>query len=142
MIQHPQPRTKTQRQVAAHRCAHCGRELPTGQGTEIPFIGPVGPECVRKYGSLVAAIEQANGMECYEWDQGSVRLAHHVLWDLRGAGVAVAVVDVKPGVKALEVRGLSRKPRKVVASFAEVRERFEQRLGLAAAEREETGWVA
>lgn len=119
----------------ATRCAHCQRELTSGEGRRAEFIGVLGPECVKKYAALEAVLAQANGMEAHEWDQGTINLTHYVLWKLRGIGVAVRVVDVKPGVKALEVVGLSRKPAAVVKSWREVRAEFELRLKLAAAER-------
>lgn len=135
----PQVAPRAGQKVAATRCAHCRRELPTGEGTHIEFVGVVGPECVKKYVPLAAAIAQANGMEALEWDQGTINLTHHVLWKLRRAGVAVRVVDVRPGVKTLEVVGLSRKPDAVVKSWEQIRAEFEHALKLAAAERAEGG---
>lgn len=127
------------RHVPATRCAHCRRELPTGEGTLVEFVGVLGPECVRKYGPLAAVLAQVNGLEALEWDEGTSRLAHYVTLRLRGIGVAVKVVDVRPGVKALEVKGLSRRADAVIKSWAQVRAEFENTLKLAAAEREAEG---
>ena len=136
-------RTPTTYQHApAERCAHCNRELPTGHGTHIEYVGVVGPECVRKYTALIAVLKAVDGLEANEEDQGSMRLAHHVVWSLRRAGVAVKVVDVRYGVKAVQIVGLSRPPKAVVKSYGEIRAEFEHRLKLAAAEREAQSWVA
>lgn len=123
----------------APRCAHCHRELPTGEGTDIPFVGVVGPECVKKYASLRRALETAHGMQAFEWDRGTFVLAHHVVMDLRRAGVAVEVVDVRDGVKEVRIKGLARKPKVVIESWKQIQARFEQRLRDAQAEREANG---
>lgn len=125
--------------VPAQRCACCRRELPTGAGQLAQFIGVLGPECVKKFGPLLWAIEQVNGFEALEEDEGTLKLAHHLLWNLRRAGVAVEVVDVKAGVKMLKVKGLSKKPAAAIESWEQVRAEFENRLQLAAAERDAQG---
>lgn len=134
--QHPNPTPHPFMKAAAQRCAHCRRDLPTGEGTDVPFIGVVGPECVKKYASLRRALEAAHGMQAFEWDRGTFVLAHHVVMDLRRAGVAVEVVDVRDGVKEVRIKGLARKPKVVIESWKQIREKFEQRLQLAQAERE------
>ena len=126
----------------AEKCSHCGRSLPTGYGTHLEYIGVVGPECVQKYGPLLAILKAVDGLEAHEHDQGSIRLAYHTYHDLRRAGVAVKLLNVRPGVKALQIEGLSRKPKLAVQSYGEMREAFENRLKLAAAERAEQAWVA
>ena len=127
----------------AERCVCCRHPLATGSGQIVPFIGVLGPECLKKYGAgyaaLGAALVQANGLEAYEWDAGTITLAHHVVMKLRGAGVAVKIVDVRPGVKALSIAGLSRKPASVVQTWAEMRAEFEAMLQRSAAERAQDG---
>ena len=126
----------------AEKCSHCGRSLPTGYGTRLDFVGVVGPECVQKYAALLAVLKAVDGLEAHEHDQGSINLAYHVYHDLRRVGLAVKLIDVRPGVKALQIEGLSRAPKLTIGSYAEIREAFERRLKLAAAEREAQGWVA
>jgi hypothetical protein len=128
--------------AAAEKCACCNRALPSGLGMRVEFVGVVGPECIKKFTSLIVALKAVDGQEAYEEDQGSMRLAHHVVMDLRRAGVAVKVVDVRPGVQAVQIVGLSKKAGPVVQSWEEMREAFEHRLKLAAAEREAQSWVA
>lgn len=122
--------------ATAHRCAHCKRELPTGEGLDVPGIGPVGPECVKKYASLAPVLAQVQGMQAHEWDRGTVNLTHHTVMDLRRLGLTVRVVDVAPGVKALEIIGAAHKPKAVLERWEDMRARFELRLKLAAAERD------
>jgi len=133
----PAPATAS---AKAEKCACCNRALPSGHGTRVEFIGVVGPECIKKFTSLIVALNAVNGLEAYEEDQGSIRLAHHVILDLRRAGVAVKVVNVRPGVQAVQIVGMSSRAAVVIESWKVMRERFEQRLKLAAAERE--GMVA
>lgn len=102
--------------AAATRCAHCRRELPTGEGHDVPFIGIVGPECVRKYASLRVALTGVNGLQALEWDQGTIVLAQHIVMDLRLIGVKVQIVDVKAGVKEVRILGMTRPPKAVVES--------------------------
>lgn len=128
--------------AAATHCAHCRRELPTGEGHDVPFIGVVGPECVRKYASLRVALTGVNGLQALEWDQGTIVLAHHIVMDLRRIGVKVQVVDVKAGIKEVRILGVTRQPRAVVESWEQMRARFEQRLRDAQAEREAERLVA
>lgn len=142
MLQQNTPSRISPTKAQADKCAQCGRSLPTGIGNRLEYIGVVGPECVQKYGPLLAILKAVDGLEAHEHDQGSIKLAYHVFHDLRRVGLAVKLVDVRPGVKALQVEGLSRKPKLIVESYAEIRAAFEQRLKLAAAEREAQGWVA
>ena len=144
MIQEPQthPLPRPFAPAAATHCAHCRRELPTGEGHDVPFIGIVGPECVRKYASLRVALTGVNGLQALEWDQGTMILAHHVVMDLRRIGMKVQIVDVKAGVKEVRILGVTRPPKAVVESWAQMRARFEQRLRDAEAEREAEGLVA
>jgi hypothetical protein len=126
----------------SEKCAHCHRALPSGHGTRVEYVGVVGPECVKKFTSLIASLKAVDGMEANEEDQGSMRLAHHVVWSLRRIGIAVKVVESRPGVKAVQIVALSGKPAAVVKSWEEVRAEFEHRLKVAAAEREAQAWVA
>ncbi|WP_407543737.1 hypothetical protein Q0M94_28445 (plasmid) [Deinococcus radiomollis] len=128
--------------VPAERCACCNRALPSGHGTRVEFIGVLGPECIKKFSSLIVALRDVDGLEAHEDDQGSIRLAHHVIWSLRRAGVAVKVVESRPGVSAVQIVGIARKAAAVIQSWEEMRAEFERRLKLAAAEREAQSWVA
>lgn len=134
--QHPNPTPHPFMKAAAQRCAHCRRDLPTGEGTDVPFIGVVGPECVKKYASLRRALEAMNGLQALEWDRGTMTLAWYVIRDLKNIGVAVEVVDVRAGVKEVRIKGVTRKPRAVIESWRQIQAKFEQRLQLAQAERE------
>lgn len=139
MSLHHQPTTTTPRpfmRATAERCAHCRRELPTGQGTDIPGVGVVGPECARRYAPLAAAIAKCQNLRAYEWDQGSIRLAHTVIMDLRRVGFTVTVVDVTADTKEVQIGSLTRKPSKAIETWEEMRAKFEQRLRDAQAERE------
>ncbi|GGR11605.1 hypothetical protein [Deinococcus ruber] len=122
--------------VAAQRCVDCGIPLTTGEGFEVPFIGTLGPKCVKKYAALVAVLEQVDGLEAHEYDQGSIRLAHHVIWKLRGCGIAVKVLDIAADTKRVQIMGLSKKPLAVIKSYAEIRAQFERQLQIAQVERE------
>lgn len=136
---HSVPARTAAPRVPGKRCCHCRRELTSGEGQLVEFVGVLGPECVKKYASLIAALGQVNGLEAYEWDHGTVVLANYVIWKLRAAGVAVKVVDVKDGVKAVQIVGLSRKPAAVVQSWEERRAEFEAELKRAELERGEEG---
>lgn len=122
--------------AAAQRCAHCRKALPTGQGTDIPGVGVVGPECLKRYAPLAAAIAKCQGLRAYEFDQGSIRLAHHIIFDLRRVGFVVTVVDVSADTKEVQIGNLARKPTKAIETWEAMRTRFEQRLIDAQAERE------
>ncbi len=126
----------------AEKCVHCHRALPSGHGTRVEYVGVVGPECIKKFTSLIVVLKAVDGLEAHEEDQGSMRLAHQVVCSLRRIGIAVKVVESRPGVKAVQVVGLSGKPASVVKSWEQVRAEFEHRLKLAAAEREAQSWVA
>ncbi len=135
-------RPVTPHTTPAEKCAHCNRALPSGHGTRVEYVGVVGPECIKKFTSLIVALNAVYGLEAHEEDQGSMRLAHHVIWSLRRIGIAVKVVESRPGVKAVQIVGLSGKPANVVKSWEAVRAEFENRLKRAAAEREAQAWVA
>lgn len=122
--------------AAAERCAHCRRDLPTGQGTDVPGVGIVGPECAKRYAPLAAAIAKCQGLQAFEWDQGSLRLASDIIRDLRKVGFCVTVVDVAADTKEVQIGKLTRKPNKAIETWEQMRARFEQRLMDAQAERE------
>jgi hypothetical protein len=128
--------------AAAEKCACCNRALPSGLGMRVEFVGVVGPECIKKFTSLIVALKAVDGQEAYEEDQGSMRLAHHIVCSLRRIGIAVKVIESRPGVRAVQIVGVSGKPAAVVQSWEEMRADFEHRLKLAAAEREAQSWVA
>lgn len=130
-----QPTPRPERRGAAKRCAHCRRELDSGEGYTIPFIGVVGPECRKKYASLLRALEQVNGLQAFEYDQGTVNLAHHVIRDLRRIGVAVDVVAVQADVLEVRIKGLSKQAKVTLEGWKDIQARFEQRLRDAQAER-------
>lgn len=136
------PTPSTPARVPATRCCHCGRALTSGEGIPVEYVGTLGPECVRKYSALVYALKQVDGYQAYEHDEGTYRLGHYLVTRLRAIGVAVKVVDVDASTKAVQIVGLSGKPKSVIASFAQVRAEFEQRLKLAQAEREAQSWSA
>lgn len=129
------------RKVAAKRCAHCNTPLPSGEGIGVPFIGALGPECVKKYAPLLAVLEQLQGLQVRKGDQPAINFADWAIWKLRELGFVVEVrqdgedlqvvdiVRLKPNSKKVKSRA-----RAALNAFADMREEFERRLMLASAD--------
>ena len=84
--------------VHADRCAVCGRPLQN-PARVVNGIGPVGPECYRKFAALESFL-WAHGAEGLlygelvigEWnDQETLAEVNRVIWRLRKAGLKVTI---------------------------------------------------
>ncbi len=85
-------------ELAAPRCAVCGRPL-TNPARVVNGIGPVGPECYRKFAALEDFL-WAHGAEGLlygelvigEWnDQETLAETNRVIWRLRKSGLRVTI---------------------------------------------------
>jgi len=122
----------------AERCNHCGRAL-TRPGTVVPFVGVVGPECRNKFGVLLTLVAEVETLRFNIDDQGSQRLASGICATLRQIGFEVQKnVNLDTRVMWLEIgsRKVTRRGDAMIKTWEQVRAEFEQRLKLAAAERE------
>lgn len=135
--------THAARKVAATRCSCCNRTLTTGEGTEVPFIGALGPECVQKFTRLLALLEQVQAVlspttsELVDPEADFPVWAKHHLYALgfeaqiviEGKSRRVKVQALRPASKQVKNRAAA-----ALAAFEDVRAEFEQRLMLAAAD--------
>ncbi|KQR37780.1 hypothetical protein [Deinococcus sp. Leaf326] len=117
--------------VSAETCICCGREL--SQGYDVPYVGVVGPKCVRKYAALAAALARLDTLTITEADPMDARLAvsNLVLILRTQIGYAVELVDNADGSKSIKVGARTRKHVKVCKTWKERRAEFELELQLA-----------
>ncbi|THF70464.1 hypothetical protein E7T06_07095 [Deinococcus sp. Arct2-2] len=122
----------------AEKCAHCGRPL-IRPGTVVPYLGVLGPECKTKFTALLMLVAEVELLQFNVDDEGSQRLAHGIAGTLTRIGFEVRKrVDVRKGILWLDVssRRATKRGNDMVKTWEQVRAEFEQRLQLAAAERE------
>lgn len=112
--------------IAAERCVCCGAPLPTGQGYDVPLIGPVGPTCVKKFGVLGDVITWVDGRSVSHPSQDALRAGTRLVVALRQLGFEVLAAD---GV--LRVTRRVRRPADVTKSYKRVRAELVQDLQVA-----------
>ncbi|MFB9994106.1 hypothetical protein ACFFLM_19285 [Deinococcus oregonensis] len=136
----PQSHPQSHLPLTAHadKCAHCGRPL-IHPGTVVPFVGVVGPECKTKFTGLLMLVAEVELLQFNIDDQGSQRLASGIMRTLQNIGFEVKKrIDLENRTLWLEVcsRRVTKRGSDMVKTWEQVRAEFEQRLQLAAAERE------
>ncbi|MFB9991263.1 hypothetical protein ACFFLM_04620 [Deinococcus oregonensis] len=137
-VQVQRPQSHIPMTAQAEKCAHCGRPL-VRPGTVVPFVGVVGPECKNKFTPLLMLVAEVEMLQFNVDDQDSQRLAQGIAGTLTRIGFEVQKrVDVRKGTLWLEITGrkVTKRGSEMVKTFEQVRAEFEQRLQLAAAERE------
>lgn len=129
--------THSARKVAATRCSCCNRKLTTGEGTEVPFIGALGPECVQKFTRLLALLEQVQALTSPTTGEVVDRETDFPVWakyrlhalgfeaDIvrEGDRRRVVVQGLRPASKAVKSRAAA-----ALAAFEDMRTEFEARL--------------
>ncbi|MBZ9752960.1 hypothetical protein K7W42_19155 [Deinococcus sp. HMF7604] len=115
--------------VAAVACACCGQELTTGEGYDVPVIGPVGPKCVLKFATLADALLWVDGRHVKPdtTDQALLRAGHNVVVRLRGLGIEINRGE--DGI--LRVGRMPRNIKAVAKSYKKMREAFARDLQVA-----------
>ncbi|MHA0048601.1 hypothetical protein [Deinococcus sp. PEB2-67] len=115
-------------------CARCGRHLT--DGTRLPVIGLIGPECQRHVAPLAAFIKSVDGVCAIEGDTQSVQTVHHLIRVVSSMGFTYRLTDTTRSgkrAKCLTLTGISRKQLKgVIKSYEERREEFARELQAAA----------
>lgn len=122
----------------AEKCAHCGRPL-IRPGTVVPFVGVVGPECKNKFTALLMLVAEVELLQFNIDDDGSQRLAAGIAGTLTRIGFEIKKrIDLEKRTLWLEIssRRVTKRGSDMVKTWEQVRAEFEQRLQLAAAERE------
>ncbi|MFW8627655.1 hypothetical protein [Deinococcus sp. ME38] len=112
--------------VAAERCVCCGTPLPTGQGYDVPYIGAVGPKCVKKFGVLAEVIAWVDGRSVTHPSQEALAAGTRLIVALRELGFEVMKVD---GV--LRVTRRVSRPADVTRSYKRRRAELVQDLQVA-----------
>lgn len=146
MIQNPVVRHKKAAAfplAAANACTCCGQPLSTGQGFDVPYIGIVGPKCVKKFATLATALAAFDGQR-FERDmtQEQLQAAQRAIFAMRAVGFVVTVVTLLGDLKRIQVGKMTRKHTKVCTTWRERRAEFERDLILASARQEVAAAVA
>lgn len=77
--------------VAASRCACCGREIT--EGYDVPFVGAVGPVCVKKFAEFGQLLEWVEGRNQGNTDRADYPRLHRTVIGLRQIGIEVEMRD-------------------------------------------------
>ena len=129
--------------AAATACTCCNQPLSTGQGFDVPYIGIVGPKCVKKFAALAAVLATFDGQR-FERSitQEQFQAIQRAIFAIRAVGFVVTVVTLPGDLKQIQVGKMTRKHIKVCTTWKERRAEFERDLLLASARQELAAEVA
>lgn len=120
--------------IPAEACTCCNRKIK--QGYDVPFIGVVGPKCVRKFALLSYALTTLEGLQFAPYLTGETGQATQRLFSgLRALGFDPKKQVAEDGTCTLVVGRLAtwRSHAKLCQTWEERRAEFERDLKLASA---------